>query len=89
MIAREPLMESATEDSTQFCPSNPPSGKIPMVSAPPWELEIHAKSPTSESIRGSLNLAILIDFSDQLFKGSIEHLVKTSKIRPPSNPLTL
>ena len=83
MIAREPLMESATEDSTQFCPSNPPSGKIPMVSAPPWELEIHAKSPTPDSIRGSLKLAILIDFSDQLFKGSIEHRVNDLE-EPPT-----
>ena len=83
MIAREPLMESAPEDSTQFCPSNPPSGKIPMVSAPSRGLEIHAKSPTPDSIRGSLKLAILIDFSDQLFKGNIEHRVNDIE-EPPT-----
>ena len=54
-----------------------------MVSAPPWGLEIHAKSPTPDSIRGSLKLAILIDFSDQLFKGSIKRLVKDLE-EPPT-----
>ena len=54
-----------------------------MVSAPSRGLEIHAKSPTPDSIRGSLKLAILIDFSDQLFKGNIEHRVNDIE-EPPT-----
>ena len=39
---KEPLIETAREDLIQFWAVNPPSGKVPIVSTPPWGLEIHA-----------------------------------------------
>ena len=44
IYSREPLIESARGDSTQFWPANLASGKMTMVSGSSWGLEIQAEA---------------------------------------------